>query len=67
MRGGGVKINGGWEFSEKFNLTKQGSHNTTGCTYCGVRFLVGNFVPKMHSHKPEHLLFLLWPVIHYQP
>ena len=34
--GGGVKINGGWQFSEKFHATKQGSHDTTGRTCCGV-------------------------------
>ena len=35
----GVKINGeGWEFSEKFNLTKQGSHDTAARACCGVRF-----------------------------
>ena len=42
----------------------------TGRACCGVRFLVGNFVPKMHVRKhkvlTEHFLFLLWPVIYYQ-
>ena len=62
---GGLKINGaGWEFSEKFNLTKpQGSHDTTGRACCGVRFLAENFAPKVHARKrkvlAEHLLFLL--------
>ena len=45
----GVKINGrNGNFLIKFNLTKQGSHDTTGRTCCGVRFLAGNFAPKMH-------------------
>ena len=43
--------------------TKQASHDTTGRACYGVRFLAGNFTPKMHMHKhkvlAEHLLFLL--------
>ena len=68
----GFKINGGgWESSDQFNLTKQRSHNMTGCACCGIRFLAGNFVPKMHTCKcikvlARYLLILLWPVIHYQ-
>ena len=66
-----ILVNGGCEFSEKFNLRKQGSHETTGRACCGVRFLAGNFAPKMHARKrrkvlAEHLLFLLLPVIHYR-
>ena len=41
-RGGGLKSMGGWEFFQKFNLTKQGSHDTTGRACCGVRYLAGN-------------------------
>ena len=48
---GGIKINKWWGFSKKFNATKQGSHDTTGCVCCGVRVLVGNFTPKMHACK----------------
>ena len=66
---GGVKINGG-EFSEKFNLTKQGSHDTTGCACCGVQLLAGNFAQEMCTCKSKvlakHLLFLLWLMIHCQ-
>ena len=51
-------------------VTKQGSHYTTGRVCFGVPVLVGNFAPNMHVHKhkvlAEHLLFLLWPVIHYR-
>ena len=50
--------------------TKQGSHDTAGRACCGVRFLAGNFAPKMHARKhkvlAEYLLFLFWPVIHYR-
>ena len=50
--------------------TKQRSHDTTGRVCCGVRFLAGNFAPKMHARKhkvlAEYLLFLFWPVIHYR-
>ena len=69
INGGGVKINGG-EFSEKFNLTKQGSHDTTGCACCGVQLLAGNFAQEMCTCKSKvlakHLLFLLWLMIHCQ-
>ena len=61
---GGVKINrGGWEFSEKFNniystFRVQKHANNRWNVY------------KLHARKrkvlAEHLLFLLWPLIHYQ-
>ena len=37
-----ILINGGWEFYEKFTLTKQGSQDTTKRACCRVRFLAGN-------------------------
>ena len=65
MNGGGVKINGGWNiFKSLINgmAIKQGSHDTTGRACCGVQVL--------HARKckvlAEHLLFLLWSVIHYR-
>ena len=62
MGGQNKRGGGGWEFSEKPNLTKQGSHDTTGGACCGVRFWEGNFAPIMHARKrevlAEHLLFL---------
>ena len=70
INGGGVKINGG-ELSEKVNATKQGSHDTTGRACCGARFLTGNSRQKCTRARVlevliEHLLFLLWLVIHYR-
>ena len=71
--GGGVKINWGWEISEKFNIWKGNKAGITrydGRLCCGVRFLAGNFAPKMHARKrkvlAEHWLFLLWPVIYFR-
>ena len=77
--GGGISENfNKWEDQNKWGegnwrkpgrATKQASHDTTECACYGVQFLAGNFTPKMHTHKrkvlAEHLLFLLWPVIHY--
>ena len=53
-----ILINGGWGFSEKFNLAKQGSHNTTGRAFCGIRFLARNCSLRIYC-----FCFGLWFII----